>query len=122
MEDISFYVSSNLKRLRELRNLSREELAEITGLSKLQVSNFEVNLSPLSVSHIYYFAQKLEYPLLYFFDGLPLPSYQEDPDQVLDQIHSDSMLEALALIKIYNSLSDKQQKAAKQYFRRLDTP
>ena len=122
MEDVSFYVSSNLKRLRELRNLSREELAEITGLSKLQVSNFEVNLSPLSVSHLYYFAQKLEYPLLYFFDGLPLPSYPESPDQVLDEISHVSMLEALALIKIYNSLPPEQKKAAKSYFRRLGTP
>lgn len=60
--DISFIIAENLKRLRMERNLSFGQLSELTGVSKVMISQMERGATNPSINTIWKLANGLQVP------------------------------------------------------------
>jgi len=69
MEDITFLVGQNLKRLRDERRLSLDKLAEITGVSKSMLGQIERGESSPTISVAWKIANGLKIPFTFLFSS-----------------------------------------------------
>ena len=67
MEDITFLVGQNLKKLREQRKLSLDKLAEITGVSKSMLGQIERAESSPTIAIVWKISNGLKIPFTALF-------------------------------------------------------
>lgn len=65
------HVGMRLRLRRQLMKISQEELANSAGITFQQVQKYERGANRVGAGRLYRFAQVLEAPVTYFFEGLP---------------------------------------------------
>lgn len=63
-----------MRLLRRLKNISQAQLAKGVGVTFQQVQKYENGANRISASKLYQFAQILEAPVSWFFEGLETPT------------------------------------------------
>ncbi len=105
-------VGENLHKLRLLRGISQERLAEAVGVTFQQIQKYEKGRNRISVSRLWQFSTILKIPVEGFYDGIE------------GAVRSDVLKlapEQLTLMKKYNALSERQKKAVQEYMGFLRT-
>src|ERR1700733_2241345 len=106
--DIDKKVGENLLKIRLLRGMTQESLADGVGVTFQQIQKYEKGKNRISVSRLSQCSQVLEIPVAEFYDGIEgtrgADSLKLTPEQ-------------LALIRKYNTLPEPQKKALHDYMR-----
>lgn len=108
--DVDKKVGKNLAKLRLLRGLTQEKLADAVGVTFQQLQKYEKGQNRISVSRLWQFSQVLEIPVAEFYDGTE------------GAAHSDALkltAEQLALLNNYNTLPEPQKQVLRDYMRFL---
>ncbi len=69
-EDIDLHMGRRLRRRRLLLGLTQQQLGSATGCQFQQVQKFECAANKMSAVKLWKFAEALEVPVTYFYDGL----------------------------------------------------
>lgn len=63
-----------------MMNVSQEQLGSALGLTFQQIQKYERGLNRIGAGRLYHIARILAVPPGYFFEGLPSPASETDPD------------------------------------------
>lgn len=117
------FIGQRVRKLRVVKGLSQEKLAEQLGITFQQVQKYEQGTNRISVSRLIYISKALGTPIDYFFKNLSLKSSQ-DPSMGLAEPEQDAFTtqssdddeqpenifetrETRDLLKTYYSIEDK---------------
>ena len=70
IDDIDLHMGRRLRRRRLLLGLTQQQLGAATGCQFQQVQKFECAANRMSADKVWRFAQALDVPITYFYDGL----------------------------------------------------
>ena len=70
IEDIDLHMGRRLRRRRLLLGLTQQQLGAAAGCQFQQVQKFECAANKMSADKVWKFAQALDVPITYFYDGL----------------------------------------------------
>lgn len=94
-----------LKKIRNIKELTQEQLAEILDSSKQVISRYENGRNP-NILVAQQFAKKLNIPIVNLVD--------DNIDVFENTIYSEKELDE-EIVKVFNRLSDEKQKQALDY-------
>ena len=105
-DPIDFHVGSRLQQCRMLMGISQMQLAAAVGVKYQQLQKYESGASRISAGRLNQFAQVLEVPVSYFFEGLP--GGRKVPDTAAADLSPDifTRRETLELIRAYRQIND----------------
>ena len=100
------YVSKMLRARRILLGLSQQSLADEVGVSVQQIQKYEKATNRISSGKLYHFANFLNVPVEYFFNGAGTKTEPHIFAENTDNITIDGVSErdVLILIRAYNSI------------------
>jgi transcriptional regulator with XRE-family HTH domain len=84
IEDIDLHMGRRLRRRRLILGLTQQQLGARIGVRFQQVQKFECAANKMSAEKLWKFAQALDAPIAYFYDGLSdgkATSAERDHDQ-----------------------------------------
>ncbi len=96
---VDLHVGGRLKQIRGLRGLSQTNLADAVGLTFQQIQKYENGANRISASRLWEFAERLNVPISFFYDGL------DDPRDNIE-LEVDRM--ALELVRALQSIKDDE--------------
>ncbi len=70
IEDIDLHMGRRLRRRRLILGLTQQQLGSKTGVRFQQVQKFECAANKMSAEKLWKFAQALDAPITYFYDGI----------------------------------------------------
>ena len=113
---IDVHVGSRVRLRRTLLGMSQEKLADAVGLSFQQIQKYERGTNRIGSSRLYQFAQVLDVPVSFFFDGMPTEGPakpQMASEAVLDPFEQDQFTrrETLELVRAYYRIRDTRVRA-----------
>jgi transcriptional regulator with XRE-family HTH domain len=116
------HVGARLRACRTLAGFSQERLGEAVSLSFQQIQKYEKGLNRIGASRLQQFAQILNVPPSYFFDGMPIDGSPQDTGDPLATVAGDivatsdqspvSRRQALELVRYFGAISDRQVREA----------
>jgi transcriptional regulator with XRE-family HTH domain len=86
-QDIDTHVGKRLRLRRTMMGLSQESVAKAVGITFQQVQKYEKGTNAMNASRLYEFAQFMNVPVAYFFEGL---------ETIGDHPHTSGFGEAMA--------------------------
>ncbi len=96
---VDLHVGGRLKQIRGLRGLSQTNLADSVGLTFQQIQKYENGANRISASRLWEFAERLNVPISFFYDGL---------DDTRDNIELEVDRMALELVRALQSIKDDE--------------
>ncbi len=96
---VDLHVGGRLKQIRGLRGLSQTNLADTVGLTFQQIQKYENGANRISASRLWEFAEHLNVPISFFYDGL---------DDARDNIELKVDRMALELVRALQSIKDDE--------------
>ena len=96
---VDLHVGGRLKQIRGLRGLSQTNLADSVGLTFQQIQKYENGANRISTSRLWEFAERLNVPVSFFYDGL---------DDTRDNIELEVDRMALELVRALQSIKDDE--------------
>ena len=96
---VDLHVGGRLKQIRGLRGLSQTNLADSVGLTFQQIQKYENGANRISASRLWEFAERLNVPISFFYDGL---------DDSRDNIELEVDRMALELVRALQSIKDAE--------------
>lgn len=96
---VDLHVGGRLKQIRGLRGLSQTNLADSVGLTFQQIQKYENGANRISASRLWEFAERLNVPISFFYDGL---------DDSRDNIELEVDRMALELVRALQSIKDDE--------------
>ena len=69
-QDIDTHVGKRLRLRRTMMGLSQESIAKAVGITFQQVQKYEKGANAMNAGRLYEFAQFMQVPVAYFFEGL----------------------------------------------------
>ncbi len=106
---VDVHVGARIRLRRTLLGMSQEKLGEAVDLTFQQIQKYERGTNRVSASRLHQFAQALNVPVSFFFDGLDSPSIGPITDDRL-------MLETARAL---SQLSDPTRRAALSFLKAL---
>src|SRR5262249_3983607 len=106
------HVGERLNQRRRQLNMTTAQLGRASGLSFQQIQKYEKGINRIAASRLYRFAQLLEVPVGYFFEGLDLALNQECA-RIFSTTEADKDLlryETLDLVHAYSRVMDGDQR------------
>ncbi|HTK84927.1 MAG TPA: helix-turn-helix transcriptional regulator [Patescibacteria group bacterium] len=127
---MDIHVGKRLRLRRSLVGMSQEKLAEHVGITFQQLQKYERSTNRITAGRLHQFAQELEVPIQYFYDG-----YEETARKGRQYGLSDTPQESFAsedhlysretidLLKLYYSIKDaeKRKKLVKAFRHLIET-
>jgi len=103
---IDLHVGKRLRRRRKLLGLTQQQLGEMAGVRFQHIQKFETAGIRLTSEKLYLFAQVLNVPISYFFEGLQTPEGGSAslPEELLAQE------ETIELVRVYFGLNERSRK------------
>jgi transcriptional regulator with XRE-family HTH domain len=105
ISEIDAHVGVRVRRLREIRGLSRETIARAFEITHQQIQKFESGQNRISAGRLAVIAQMLDVPIAYFYEGLPEPGLPEQVRaagaSVPAGFPADLTAECFALLKLF---------------------
>lgn len=98
------YVGQKIRERRKLLKLSQSQLAEMMGFSYQQMQKYETGASQASISKLLQFAQILNVPPLYFYEGAKLDD--EIGKGITSDVIQKSRTEPLHVLLVEDSPAD----------------
>lgn len=107
VDDIDRHVSKQLRARRMLLGLSQQSLADEVGVSVQQIQKYERANNRISSGKLYHFANFLNVPVEYFFDGISRKAEPHIFAEREDNLSIDGVSErdVLIIIRAFNSIS-----------------
>jgi transcriptional regulator with XRE-family HTH domain len=103
-------IGQKLKMARQLRDMSREELAERLGVTFQQIQKYEMAKNRVAASRLYAIAEVLELPMAYFFGDKDIVS--RDLDLALDK-------DSVAILREFQPLSKQKRRVVRDLLAQL---
>jgi transcriptional regulator with XRE-family HTH domain len=113
---IDVHVGSRVRLRRTLLGMSQERLADAVGLTFQQIQKYERGTNRIGSSRLYQFAQVLDVPVSFFFDGMPSESGARPTGTAeanVDPFEQDQFTrrETLELVRAYYRIQDARIRA-----------
>ncbi len=113
---IDIHVGSRVRLRRTLLGMSQERLADAVGLTFQQIQKYERGTNRIGSSRLYQFAQVLDVPVSFFFDGMPSESGVRPAGTAeanVDPFEQDQFTrrETLELVRAYYRIQDARIRA-----------
>ncbi len=113
---IDIHVGSRVRLRRTLLGMSQEKLADAVGLTFQQIQKYERGTNRIGSSRLYQFAQVLDVPVSFFFDGMPSEAANGAPgsgESDVEPFEQDQFTrrETLELVRAYYRISDNRVRA-----------
>lgn len=111
-QDIDTHVGKRLRLRRTMMGLSQEAIAKAVGITFQQVQKYEKGANAMNSSRLYEFAQFMQVPVAYFFDGLelgtkPAAGFAEE-GEAFDHNHKKvSDRESLEMMKAFKRIAEQ---------------
>lgn len=110
--DVDKHVGKRLKIRRNLMGLSQDELAQEIGVTFQQVQKYEHGTNRISSGRLYEFADILNVPINFFFEGIPGSASELGmvSDNEQDAFQQKNMLEdkeTIDLVRAYYAIKDE---------------
>jgi transcriptional regulator with XRE-family HTH domain len=99
---VNLHVANRLREMRKLRGISQEKLGEAVGVTFQQVQKYEKGANRLSIGALVQFAEILDVPISYFFDGVVDLTKEATP--ALDN-------DALKLVRLWSAIPNPKVRA-----------
>lgn len=77
-QDVDVHVGRRLRLRRTMMGLSQEAVAKAVGITFQQVQKYEKGNNAMNASRLYEFANFMNVPVAYFFEGLDAAASDED--------------------------------------------
>lgn len=77
-DPLDLHLGVRLRRLRNRRNFSMEQVAELIDVSQQQISRYELGKNRLSAVQLFRLARGLDVPVSWFFEG-----FKESGDELI---------------------------------------
>jgi transcriptional regulator with XRE-family HTH domain len=106
-EKIDLLLGRRLRIRRRLMGLTQNQLAVRVGVRFQQIQKYESGANRISAARLWSFAQALEVPVAYFFDGLSTPRPHEAPEDSRDLMDRP---ESRDLIRVYYQLEERPRR------------
>ena len=116
------HVGARLRACRTLAGFSQERLGAAVSLSFQQIQKYEKGLNRIGASRLQQFAQILNVPPSYFFEGMPVDGAPQDTGDPLAMVAGDiattsdsspvSRRQALELVRYFGAINDRQVREA----------
>lgn len=109
IDDIDRYVSSRLRARRMMLGLSQQALGDEVCVSVQQIQKYEKANNRISSGKLYHFANFLNVPVAYFFEGIGVQTPPHSFAESQEQCGMDSTAherEVLVLVRAYNAIND----------------
>lgn len=75
-KDVDAHIGQRLRQRRTMMGLSQESVARAVGITFQQVQKYEKGTNAMNAARLYEFANFMNVPVAYFFDGLGQASAQ----------------------------------------------
>ena len=109
IEDIDLHMGRRLRRRRLILGLTQQQLGSKTGVRFQQVQKFECAANKMSAEKLWKFAQALDAPITYFYDGLAdHKASPADPDH--DKADILASKETTDLVDAYYRLKERPRR------------
>lgn len=117
---VDVHVGSRLKKRRSLMGVSQEKLADAVGLTFQQVQKYERGANRVSASRLYQFAQILDVPVSFFYEGFAddsaaiAPGLSDNTQEAFESEADEDVFEKKETIKLlreYYSIPDPKLRA-----------
>ena len=109
---IDIHVGSRVRLRRTLLGMSQEKLADAVGLTFQQIQKYERGTNRIGSSRLYQFAQVLDVPVSFFFDGMSAETAGSGPSGEADvePFEQDQFTrrETLELVRAYYRIDDSR--------------
>ncbi|SRR5579875_1280531 len=110
-EDVDAHVGKRLRMRRTMLGWSQEVVARAVGISFQQVQKYEKGSNAMNASRLNEFAQVMQVPVAYFFEGLEhsasasygMSDFTEEGDRFHHNRKQVSDRESLEMMKAFNS-------------------
>jgi transcriptional regulator with XRE-family HTH domain len=109
IEDIDLHMGRRLRRRRLILGLTQQQLGSRTGVRFQQVQKFECAANRMSAEKLWKFAQALDAPITYFYDGLANGKTTR-PDRGGDQPDVLASQETTDLVDAYYRLKERPRR------------
>ena len=115
-QDVDSYVGKRLRLRRTVMGLSQESVAKAVGITFQQVQKYEKGTNAMNANRLYAFAQFMQVPVAYFFEGLENPQqvivegnvgFSEDADKFQHNVKVVSDRESLELMKAFKRIKEQ---------------
>ncbi len=115
IDPVDVHLGAKLKQARILAGMSQNKLGQLFGVTFQQIQKNERGINRMSASGLVRFAQILNVPLLYFYEGLPRDAIKADAPKEAAQKNNDLLLrrrETLDLVRAYYRLPNQRLRCA----------
>ena len=106
---IDVHVGGRLRLRRTLLGLSQEKMGAAVGVTFQQIQKYERGVNRVVASRLFRFAEALDVPVGFFFEGYEEENREGQPADPLDRNASEDLLykgETLSLIRNYYGIKD----------------
>jgi transcriptional regulator with XRE-family HTH domain len=110
IEDIDLHMGRRLRRRRLILGLTQQQLGSKTGVRFQQVQKFECAANKMSAEKLWKFAQALDAPINYFYDGLGNAKRPQEPAANHDQTDVLASKETTDLVDAYYRLKERPRR------------
>jgi len=116
---VDLHVGARLRARRKELGISQSDLAESVGLTFQQIQKYERGTNRISASKLHQFAEHMNVPIAYFYDGLPVA--ETDIESVSERSATDFLLtrEGQQLAAAFSKLTPNKRKGVMQLVRSL---
>ena len=107
--DVDAHVGKRLRMRRTVLGLSQEMAAKAVGITFQQVQKYEKGANAMNAKRLYAFAQFMQVPVAYFFEGLENPTsdstgFSEEGEKFVHNTKMVSDRESLELMKAFKRI------------------
>ena len=113
-KDVDAHVGKRLRLRRTTMGLSQEAAAKAVGITFQQVQKYEKGANAMNANRLYAFAQFMNVPVAYFFEGLDHPQsadsamgFAEEGEKFSHAIRTVSDRESLELMKAFKRIKEQ---------------
>lgn len=114
--DVDQIIGQRIRELRNLHNISAQQLAEKVGISTFQLTKYETYTNSLSVGRLFLIAKALNVDINYFYQGLIKKTPSQDNSESIELAINFMKLKdpnqqriVHELVKIYLALENQEK-------------
>jgi transcriptional regulator with XRE-family HTH domain len=121
IEDIDLHMGRRLRRRRLILGLTQQQLGSRTGVRFQQVQKFECAANKMSAEKLWKFAQALDAPITYFYDGLADDKAAMRAEREHDQTDVLASKETTDLVDAYYKLKERPRRHLLDFAKSMNT-
>ncbi|TQM89791.1 Xre family transcriptional regulator [Roseinatronobacter monicus] len=116
MHAVDIHVGQRIRQRRWMLGMTQKQLASTSGVKFQQIQKYETGANRVSASRLWEFAEELQVPISYFFEGL------DEAGAPTNESDLNSTKEAASLVRVFYSIPEAQRKPLLTFAQSLAQP